>query len=189
MDKELSEKLTVNFLKEISVAKAILWILVVSSVAFLFLIYLLYFKPAADTSGDWVLQLPALNAFLNSISTLLIISGFVAIKQKRYIRHMKLMLTAFITSSLFLVSYLIYHNFAGHTPFPGEGVIRPIYFTILISHIILSAFVVPLVLTSYYFAFSGKFSTHRKVSMWTFPIWLYVSVTGVVIFFVLNSYV
>tara|TARA_R100001143_G_scaffold63545_1_gene71610 strand:+ start:15753 stop:16322 length:570 start_codon:yes stop_codon:yes gene_type:complete len=189
MDKKLSEQLTVNFIKEISVTKAIVWILIVSSIAFLFLIYLLYFKSTGDSAGDWVTELPALNAFLNSISTILILSGFVAIKQKKYIRHMKLMLTAFITSSLFLVSYLIYHNFVGHTPFPGEGVIRPIYFTILISHIILSAFVVPLVLTSYYFAFSGKFSTHRKVSKWTFPIWLYVSVTGVVIFFILNAYV
>lgn len=189
MDKELSEQLTIKFLKEVSVAKAIVWILIVSSIAFLFLIYLLYFKSTADTTGDWVAHLPALNAFLNSISTILILSGFVAIKQKKYIRHMKLMLTAFITSSLFLVSYLVYHNFVGHTTFPGDGLIRPIYFTILISHIILSAFVVPLVLTSYYFAFSGKFSTHRKVSKWTFPIWLYVSVTGVVIFFILNAYV
>lgn len=189
MDKELSEQLTVNFLKEVNITKALTWILVVSTVAFLFLIYLLYFREAAEATADWVSQLPALNAFLNSISTVLIVLGFIAIKQKKYIRHMKLMLTAFITSSLFLVSYLIYHNFVGHTPFPGEGVIRPIYFTILISHIILSAFVVPLVLTSYYFAFSGKFTTHRKVSKWTFPIWLYVSVTGVVIFFVLNAYV
>lgn len=189
MDKKLSEQLTVTFLKEISVTKAMVWILIVSSIAFLFLIYLLYFKANADVTGDWVTQLPALNAFLNSISTILILSGFVAIKQKKYIRHMTFMLTAFITSSLFLVSYLIYHNYVGHTPFPGEGVIRPIYFTILISHIILSAFVVPLVLTSYYFAFSGKFSTHKKVSRWTFPIWLYVSVTGVVIFFILNAYV
>jgi len=77
----------------------------------------------------------------------------------------------------------------GHVPFPGEGTVRTVYFTILISHIILSAFVVPLVLTSYYFAFSGKFNTHRKISKWTLPIWLYVSVTGVVIFFMLNAYV
>jgi len=126
---------------------------------------------------------------LNSASTILILFGFAAIKKQQYVKHMKFMLTAFITSSLFLISYLVYHNFVGHTPFPGEGIIRPIYFFILISHIILSAFVVPLVLTSYYFAFSGKFKTHRKVSKWTLPIWLYVSVTGVVIFFILNAYV
>lgn len=189
MDSKTNEKLTLHFLKEISVVKAIGLILLISTLAFLFLIWLIYYKDTATTTAAWVNQLPALNALLNSTSTVLIISGFLAIKKKKYITHMKLMLTAFITSSLFLISYLVYHNFVGHTPFPGEGWIRPVYFTILISHIILSAFVIPLVLTSYYFAFSGKFKTHRKVSMWTFPIWLYVSVTGVVIFFILNFYV
>ncbi len=189
MDPSLDKQITVKFLKEISVAKVIGVILLVSIAAFLFLIWLLYFKETAETTASWVDQLPALNALLNSASTCFIIAGFVAIKKKKYVTHMKLMLTAFVTSSLFLISYLLYHNFVGHTPFPGEGIIRPIYFTILISHIILSAFVVPLVLTSYYFAFAGKFKTHRKVSRWTFPIWLYVSITGVVIFFVLNAYV
>lgn len=189
MDESLNKKLTVQFLKEVSIAKAIGLILFISVAAFLFLIWLLYFKETAETTASWVEQLPALNALLNSASTVLIVAGFVAIKKRNYITHMKLMLTAFITSSLFLISYLLYHNFVGHTPFPGEGWIRPVYFAILISHIILSAFVVPLVLTSYYFAFSGKFSTHRKVSKWTFPIWLYVSITGVIIFFVLNAYV
>lgn len=189
MDQSLDEQLTVKFIKELSVPKAIGVILLISAAAFLFLIWLIYFRETAETTAEWVDQLPALNALLNSVSTVLIISGFIAIKQKKYVTHMKLMLTAFVTSSLFLISYLIYHNFVGHTTFPGEGFIRPVYFTILISHIILSAFVVPLVLSSYYFAFSGKFKTHRKVSKWTFPIWLYVSITGVVIYFVLNAYV
>lgn len=187
--KSLDEQITIQFLKNISVPKAIGFILLVSSLAFLFLLWMLYIKEGSDLSAEWVEQLPALNAFLNSVSTVLILSGFAAIKKRRFIAHMKFMLTAFITSSLFLVSYLLYHNFTGHTPFPGQGFIRPVYFAILISHIILSAFVVPLVLTSFYFAYSGKFKTHRKVSRWTFPIWLYVSVTGVVIFFILNAYV
>ncbi|WP_234571343.1 DUF420 domain-containing protein [Rhodohalobacter sp. 614A] len=189
MKSTLDKELTVQFLKEISVKKAIATILVVSLAAFLFLIYLLYFSDSAGASESWVRQLPALNAFLNSVSTVLILSGYVAIRKRKYKVHMRFMLTAFITSSLFLISYLVYHHYAGDTPFPGQGWIRPVYFTILISHIILSAFVVPLVLTSYYFAFSGKFKTHRKVSKWTFPIWLYVSITGVVIFFLLNAYV
>ena len=189
MNSTVSEKITFRFLQEVSISKAIGLILLISTLAFLFLIWLLYYKETAATTAAWVSQLPALNALLNSASTLFILSGFIAIKKKKYMTHMKLMLTAFITSSLFLISYLVYHNFVGHTPFPGEGWIRPLYFTILISHIILSAFVIPLVLTSYYFAFSGKFKTHRKISMWTFPIWLYVSVTGVVIFFILNYYV
>lgn len=189
MESTLEQDLTVQFLKEISVAKAIAAILTVSAAAFLFLIYLIYFNNSSGGYEGWVQQLPALNAFLNSISTILILSGYVAIRKKKYKLHMRLMLTAFITSSFFLISYLVYHHYAGDTPFPGQGWIRPVYFAILISHIILSAFVVPLVLTSYYFAFSGKFKTHRKVSKWTFPIWLYVSVTGVVIFFFLNAYV
>lgn len=189
MNASINDQLTVQFLKEISVKKALGLIFFISTVAFLFLIYLIYFRESGGETAVWVSQLPALNALLNSASTVFILSGYWAIKQKKYITHMKLMLTAFITSSLFLISYLLYHNFVGHTPFPGEGFIRPVYFTILISHIILSAFVIPLVLTSYYFAFSGKFKTHRKVSKWTFPIWLYVSVTGVAIFFILNAYV
>lgn len=189
MDSSLQEQLTIKALKDISIPKALAVILAISGAAFLFLIYLLYFRETAEETAGWVFQLPALNAFLNSISTVLIVCGYVAIRQKRYIAHMRFMLSAFVASSLFLISYLIYHNFVGHTPFPGEGFIRPIYFFILITHIILSAFVVPLVLTSYYFAFAGKFKTHRKVSKWTFPIWLYVSVTGVAIFFILNAYV
>jgi putative membrane protein len=189
MDSSMNEQLTVSFLKNLSVSKAIGMILLVSGLAFLFLIWLIYFRETAEETAAWVTNLPALNAALNSISAILIVAGFVAIKQKKYIRHMKLMLTAFITSSLFLISYLVYHHSVGHVPFPGEGTIRTVYFTILISHIILSAFVVPLVLTSYYFAFSGKFSTHRKVSKWTLPVWLYVSVTGVVIFFMLNAHI
>jgi len=163
--------------------------MLISVFAFLFLIWLIYFREATETTAGWVSQLPALNALLNSTSTILIILGYIAIRRQEFIKHMKLMLTAFVTSSLFLISYLLYHNFVGHTPFPGEGWIRPIYFFILITHIILSAFVVPLVLTSFYFAYSGKFGTHRKVSKWTLPIWLYVSVTGVMIFFILNAYV
>lgn len=189
MEKPNSDELTIDFLKNISVFKAVGVILLISGLAFLFLIWLIYFRETAEETAAWVANLPALNALLNSASTVFIVLGFLAIKKREFVTHMKLMLTAFVTSSLFLVSYLVYHNFVGHTPFPGEGIIRPVYFFILISHIILSAFVVPLVLTSYYFAFSGKFSTHRKVSKWTLPIWLYVSVTGVVIFFILNAYV
>ncbi|MEX0904364.1 MAG: DUF420 domain-containing protein [Balneolaceae bacterium] len=189
MNKSTDEQITVQFLKNLSVSKALGMIFLISGLSFLFLLWLLYVKETADTTAEWVHQLPALNAVLNSVSTVLIVSGYIAVRKRKFITHMKFMLTAFITSSLFLVSYLLYHNFVGHTPFPGEGYIRPVYFFILITHIILSAFVVPLVLTSFYFAYSGKFSIHRKVSRWTLPVWLYVSVTGVVIFFILNMYV
>lgn len=189
MNENVKDKITINVFRELSVPKAIGTIILISVIAFAFLIWLIYFRETADTTASWVNQLPALNALLNSASTVFILLGFRAIKKREFVKHMKLMLTAFVTSALFLISYLLYHNFVGHTPFPGEGMIRPVYFFILITHIILSAFIVPLVLTSFYFAFAGKFKTHRKVSKWTFPVWLYVSVTGVMIFFILNMYV
>lgn len=184
-----SEKpFTLDLLKDISLAKAIGVILLISAAAFGFLIWLIYFKGGSDYSSNLITSLPALNALLNSTSTLLLLLGYNAIRQRDFTRHMKYNLTAFITSSLFLISYVIYHNFHGSTPFTGQGVIRPVYFFILISHIILSALVVPMILTSFYLAFSGKLKLHRKVSKITLPVWLYVSVTGVVIFFMLRGY-
>ncbi len=185
---DFKSQITIDALKDFDPKKALYVIGVVSVIAFAFLIWLLYFKSTADYTPEFVYSLPAVNAFFNSLATILIILGFVQIKKRNFIRHMQYMLGAFVFSAFFLVSYVIYHNFVGHTPFPGEGLIRPVYFTILISHIILSAGVVPLVLSSFYFAFSGKFETHRKVSKFTFPIWLYVSITGVMIYFILNAY-
>lgn len=181
------DEITLAFLRELSVWRAMLTILAVSAAALAFLLWILYLKPPSPEMQEWVYSLPALNAFLNSVSTVLILMGFVAIRKRSYSAHMRFMLGAFVASSLFLISYLVYHNSVGHTPFTGEGWIRPVYFTILISHVILSATVVPLVLASYYFAFSGRIGLHRKVSKWTFPIWLYVSVTGVAVFVILNS--
>lgn len=189
MSEHFKSQITIDALKDFDIKKAIYVIITVSVVAFGFLVWLLYFKSTADYTPDFVYMLPGVNATFNSIATLFIILGFWMIKARNFKRHMQFMLTAFVFSAFFLVSYVIYHNFVGHTPFPGEGAIRPVYFTILISHIVLSAAVVPLVLSSFYFAFAGKFITHRKVSKLTFPIWLYVSVTGVVIYIILNMYV
>ena len=186
---EFENSIKIDALARISVGKAIVSILALSAAALLLLVWILYLKPPRVDPGSWVYSLPGLNATLNSISAILILLGFLEIKKRDFRKHMKFMLGAFVASSLFLVSYLVYHNSVGHTSFPAEGWIRPVYFTLLISHIILSAFVVPLVLTSYYFAFSGRLETHRKVSKWTFPIWLYVSMTGVIIYFVLNAFV
>jgi putative membrane protein len=179
---------TLDLLKELSLAKAIGVILLISVVAFGFLIWLIYFKGGSDYSSNLITSLPALNALLNSTSTVLLLFGYNAIRQRDFKKHMKYNLTAFVTSSLFLISYVIYHNFHGSTPFTGQGIIRPVYFFILISHIILSALVVPMILTSFYLAFAGKLKLHRKVSKVTLPVWLYVSVTGVVIFFILRAY-
>lgn len=188
MNSQTDDTLTIDAFKNLDTRKAVIFIIGLSVVAVLFLFWLLYFqKPPEETYG-FVSWLPGLNATLNSIATIFLILGFVAIKQREFGRHMRYMLAAFVASTFFLVSYVIYHNFVGHTPFPGEGFIRPVYFFILITHIILSVAVVPLVLSSFYFSLSGKLSTHRKVSKFTFPVWMYVSVTGVLIFFILNAY-
>lgn len=189
MDSNLDEQFSINFLKEISLPKAIGVILLISVLAFGFLIWLIYFKGGSDYTSNLITSLPALNALLNSTSAVLLIFGYRAIRKGKYLTHMRFNLTAFFTSALFLISYVIYHNFHGSTPFPGEGIIRPIYFFILISHIILSALVVPLILTSFYLAFSEKIKLHRKVSKVTLPVWLYVSVTGVMIFVILRAYI
>jgi putative membrane protein len=185
---DTQKPVTIDLLKDISLSKAIAVILLISAVAFGFLIWLIYYKGGSDYSSNLIMSLPALNALLNSASTVLLLFGYQAIRQRDFSRHMKFNLTAFVTSSLFLISYVIYHNFHGSTSFTGEGLIRPVYFFVLISHIILSALVVPMILTSFYLAFAGKLKLHRKVSKVTFPVWLYVSVTGVVIFFMLNAY-
>lgn len=188
MQQPSSDQFTVNFLKELSLPKALGVILLISAGAFLFLVWLLYYKGGTDYSSNLISSLPALNALLNSCSAVLLVLGYRAIRRRRYMTHMRYNLTAFVTSTFFLISYVIYHSFHGSTSFPGQGLIRPVYFFILITHIVLSALVVPLILTSFYLAFSGKIGLHRKVSKVTLPVWLYVSVTGVLIFFILRAY-
>lgn len=186
---DIRSQISIEAFRNINAARALVVIMIISSFAFLFLVWLLYFREGAETYPDYVRRLPALNAMFNSIATIFLILGFIAIKQRKFKTHMRYMISAFLMSCLFLVSYVVYHNFVGHTPFPGQGWIRPFYFTILISHIILSAAVVPLILSSFYFSFAGKFETHRRLSKITLPVWLYVSVTGVGIYFILNAYV
>ena len=179
---------SVRALEGVDARKALGLILAVSAAALLFLVWLIYFKAPAATEVAWVTNLSAVNAALNSLSTVFLLLGFREIRARNFAKHMRFMISAFITSALFLVSYIVYHHFVGDTPFTGQGFIRPVYFFILISHIVLSIFVVPLVLSSFFFAFSGNFATHRKISTWTFPIWLYVSVTGVMVFFMLKIF-
>ena len=130
-------------------------------------------------------QLPALNATLNSISAMLLAFGFYFIKRREIARHKLCMTLAFVTSTLFLVSYLVYHAQVGSVPFEKQGWIRPVYFTILISHIVLATAIVPLALMTLYRAWKNEFAKHRKIARWTWPLWMYVSVTGVVIYVML----
>jgi len=129
--------------------------------------------------------LPALNASLNATSAVLLVTGFAFIRRRNVAAHRACMLAAFATSSLFLVSYLVYHASAGSVRFGGTGWIRPVYFTLLISHILLSAVVLPLALTTIWRAWTDDLVRHRRIARWTLPIWLYVSVTGVLVYLML----
>ena len=128
---------------------------------------------------------PALNASLNGASAVLIATGRILIRRKKVNLHRACMIAAVTTSTLFLASYLYYHAHVGSVHFPGQGWTRPVYFTLLISHTVLAAVVVPLVVWSLTLGLRGRFERHRRVSRWTYPIWLYVSITGVLVYVVL----
>ena len=154
-----------------------------------FLFWLIYFKTGAEVNAQgWVSYLPATNAVFNTLTSIFLVTGYVAIKGNNIVFHKKLMLAATASSALFLVSYVTYHHFQGDTKFLATGMIRPIYFFILITHILLSIFQVPLILATLYLAFTKKFEKHKKVAKVTFPIWLYVSITGVLIFIILKFF-
>mgnify|MGYP003302626449 FL=1 len=151
---------------------AISAIITVSTLVFLFLLWLLYFKESSGTETEMDLSfMPALNALLNSACALFLALGVIAIKQGDKERHWRMMLTALGFSAVFLVSYLVYHHFQGDTPFEGSGFIRPIYFFILISHIVLSAVMLPMIFTTLYFAATKNFTSHRRLARYTFPVW------------------
>jgi uncharacterized membrane protein YozB (DUF420 family) len=132
-----------------------------------------------------IANLPLLNAILNGISALLLSSGYIAIRCQRVSIHKSCMLSACVTSTLFLTSYLVYHYYTGSRPFAGQGGIRAVYFAILISHTILATVIVPMVILTLYRAFTSQWPKHQRLARWTLPLWLYVSVTGVVIYIML----
>jgi putative membrane protein len=132
-----------------------------------------------------VSALPKLNAMLNGGSAILLAAGYVFIRRRQIAAHLSCMLSAFGLSILFLISYVLYHFHAGSRPFTGQGWTRPVYFVLLVTHVVLAAAIVPLALTTIWRALTGRFDRHRKIARWTLPIWFYVSVTGVVIYWML----
>lgn len=128
---------------------------------------------------------PTLNAILNATSGVLLVLGYLMIRQKKIEAHRLCMIGACVASIVFLISYVYYHYHAGATTFKGTGLARPVYFTILISHTILAVTIVPFVIVTLRRGLSGKFREHRRVARWTFPAWLYVSVTGVIVYLML----
>ncbi len=133
----------------------------------------------------WYGILPHLNATLNAMSAVLLTAGYLFIRRKKVTAHKNCMISAFFVSLLFLISYLTYHYHVGSVRFMGKGWIRPVYFSILISHTVLAAAIVPLVLITLRRALKGRFDKHVRLARWTLPLWLYVSVTGVVVYLML----
>ena len=158
---------------------------VVSALALSLLAWLLIFRQGVDSGPD-LSFMPAVNASLNALCAVLLLAGYRAIKRRDRLLHKRLMISAFCASSLFLVGYVTYHYVHGDTKYTGTGVLRYAYFAVLISHVLLSMTIVPMALASFYYAFRERYETHAKVARVLFPIWLYVSVTGVVIFFMLR---
>ena len=130
-------------------------------------------------------DLPLLNASLNATAGVLIVIGYTLIRRGRIRQHRAVMITACVVSALFLTSYVIYHANIGSKPFPGRGPVRLVYFTILITHVVLAAAVLPLAIVTLSRGLRGRFERHVAIARWTFPIWLYVSVTGVIVYFML----
>jgi uncharacterized membrane protein YozB (DUF420 family) len=130
-------------------------------------------------------DLPAVNATLNGIAGVLLLIGFLLIRSRHIALHRRFMLAAFGASALFLVSYLVYHAQVGSVRFTRQGVVRPVYFTILITHVVLAAAVLPLAIVTLSRGLNGRFQGHRQIARWTLPIWLYVSVTGVLVYVLL----
>jgi putative membrane protein len=162
-----------------NIRPAIAAILAISAAATAFLFWLIYVHPATATSGQFAF-LPALNALLNGLSAIALLIGYTFIRAHRVKPHRAAMITAFGFSTLFLVSYILHHALHGDVRYPAHAALRGVYLPLLASHIILAVVALPLVLVTFYFSLSGRIPQHRKVARWTFPLWLYVSVTGVV---------
>ncbi|MBI2390768.1 MAG: DUF420 domain-containing protein [Deltaproteobacteria bacterium] len=158
-----------------------------STAALAFLAYILLLRRGSGASVD-LRFMPAVNASFNALSTVLLASGWVAIRRGARAVHKYLMVSAFVSSSLFLVGYLVYHWTHGDTKFGGHGAIKVVYLLVLATHVLLSMAVVPMCLGSFYMALRRRFEAHRRIGRVLLPIWLYVSATGVAIFFMLRAY-
>jgi putative membrane protein len=169
-----------------STRPAIVVILAVSVAASLFLFWLIYVHPAADAANARFAFLPALNAIFNGLSATALLIGYTFIRARKVAAHRASMITAFVFSTLFLVSYILHHALHGDVRYPAHAALRSVYLPLLASHIILAVVTLPMVLITFFFSLSGRFAQHRKIARWTFPLWLYVSVTGVITYAMLR---
>ena len=144
--------------------------------------------PRPEVPPSFIYALPKMNAIINAACTVLLLTSYYFIRKKKIRIHKRLNIVTFFLSSLFLVSYVAYHYFADETKFPADNPLRPIYLTILTSHIIFAALVLPLILISFYRGLNMHVLQHKAIARWTFPIWLYVTVTGVIVYLMISPY-
>jgi putative membrane protein len=163
-------------------------IIAVSAAASAFLFWLVYVHPPSQEFATRLLFLPALNALFNAMSAVALVIGFSYIRKRNIAAHRASMLTAFVFSSLFLICYITNHALHGEMHFPGHGSIRTAYLTLLISHVLLSVVALPMILITFFFSLTSRFSQHKKIARFTYPIWLYVSVTGVIVYAMLAAW-
>lgn len=157
-------------------------ILVVSALASALICYLVYFHAPSDVTGTHLRSLPLLNAVLNALSTVALVAGFFFIRKRMITRHRAAMMTAFVFSSIFLVSYLLNFTLHGETRFDRLNVWWPVYWKLLLTHILCSIVALPMILITFFLSLTGRFPAHKRLARYTFPIWLYVSITGVVVY-------
>lgn len=151
------------------------------------LVALIYFGPKFSPGTDLRI-LPRIYSTINFITAIILVLALIAIKQKKIMRHRSFMITALILSALFLILYVIYHSSSESVKFGGEGIIRSVYYFFLISHILLSVTVIPFVLITFSRALKSDFEKHKKIARWTWPLWFYVAVSGVIVYFMISPY-
>lgn len=167
--------------------KAFRLVLAVSIVVFI-LVVILFNMPKAETIPGFVKYLPGFNATINGTCSLLLMISLYQIKRRNIQAHKKLNISTFLLSTLFLLSYVTFHAFGIETRFPADNPARPFYLFILLTHILLAAIVLPLVLWSFYLGFKNNVEKHRRLTRWSFPIWLYVTLTGVIVYLMISPY-
>jgi putative membrane protein len=177
--------MTATVATQSSTRPAIAAIFAISAAATLFLFWLIYVHPAAATSAQYAF-LPALNATLNGLSAIALVIGYTFIRSRNIKAHRASMITAFCFSTLFLVSYILHHALHGDVRYPLHAAFRMVYLPLLASHIVLAIVALPMVLVTFFFSLTGRIPQHRKIARFTFPLWLYVSVTGVITYAMLR---
>ena len=161
--------------------------IIVSIVVFV-IVVILNIIPKPDFTPAFVKNLPLLNAFINGTCSLLLVASLYFIKRKNIHAHKKINITAFFLSCLFLVSYILYHYFSIEVKFPADNSLRPLYLVILLTHILCASLILPFILMSFYRGLNMQVPQHKKIVRWTYPIWLYVTVTGVVVYLMISPY-